>query len=69
MDIYSKPGTKVKATKLNNGYNQDKELAKQYLTEGAIYTVKEIEVGNWRTEVSLEEINGVWFNSVHFENV
>ncbi len=69
MDIYAEPGTKVRFAFPNNGYDFHKETAKQHLIEGEIYTVKITDVGSFHTDVYLQEVPGVKFNSVMFENV
>ena len=68
MDIYAKEGYKVTVTEqgIQNGYSRDVEKAKKYLEVGKVYTVKETEVGAWRTEVVLKELPDIRFNSVHF---
>ena len=68
MDIYAKPGTKVRYTGIG-GYDSDKEYAKMHLEVGAIVTVKEIDVGNFTSYVEFEETPGCAFNTVMFEEV
>ena len=48
------------------GANDD---PRTYLTQGAIYTVAEVEAHDWHTKVYLEEFPDLEFNSVHFETV
>ena len=43
--------------------------ARKHLTEGEEYTVERTEVSSCHTDVYLEEIPGVAFNSVMFEGV
>ncbi len=69
MNILAAPGTKVRFSFPNNGYEPDQQLAGKHLTVGAEYTVAGTEVGGWRTEVSLAEVPGLRFNSVLFEDV
>lgn len=64
MDIYAKPGTKVVFTGLNGG-DFDQESARKVLVIGKSYTVKEIEVGSWRSDVYLEGFERS-FNTVMF---
>jgi hypothetical protein len=66
MDIYSKPGTKVRFTG-EGGYEHQNAYAKSFLNVGKTYTVAETEVGDWHTDVTLEEYPGLQFNSVLFE--
>lgn len=69
MDIYSKPGTKVRFIAENpDGYNISKESAK-LLKLDRVYTIDHTEVGGWSTEVYLKEFPGKIFNSVWFEKV
>ena len=68
MDIYAKQGTKIKYTG-KGGYDSDKEYANKHLSVNEVYTVCYIDVGGWRTEVYLEELPNLCFNSVHFEEV
>ena len=66
MDIYARPGTKVKFEHFW-GYDSDIERAKKYLKKGAIYTVEKTEVDAFYTDVFLKEIPSVPFNSVMFK--
>lgn len=71
IDIYSPKGTKVKAIFDNegqpiNGLDYDKEKVLTYLKPELIYTIDHTEVSNWRTEVYLQEVPSVPFNSVCF---
>jgi len=65
MDIYSPSGTVVYFLD-ENGYDGDLEYARQYMQKHQNLTVKQIDIGGWRTEVEFEEIPGKWFNSVMF---
>jgi hypothetical protein len=65
MDIYSPSGTVVYFLD-ENGYDGDLEYARQYMQKYQIFTVKQIDIGGWCTEVEFEEIPGKWFNSVMF---
>lgn len=68
MDIYAKPGTKVRYT-ATGGYDGDRQLATKHIEEGAVLTVKEIDVGNFMSYVEFEEIPGINFNTVMFEEI
>lgn len=67
MDIYTKPGSKVKYANFKNGLPKDRELCKRRLIPNEIYTVEKIFVGESRTGVVLKGIPGM-FNSVMFNN-
>ena len=72
MNIYAKEDSKVKPIfkdgELCNGYDAENEEASKHLEEEKEYTVLCTQVGNWSTKVTLKEIPGVHFNSVHFED-
>ena len=69
MYIYSVPGTKIKFTNPDSGYDADIEVAKEAkLTFNQTYTVRRTQVHPWRTDVWLKEVEGI-FNSVQFKNV
>lgn len=69
MNIFAKPGTKIRFIPRDNGHDPDREHAKEYLTEGQIYTVKMIDVGHYYSEVEIKEIPNQWFNTVLFDDV
>lgn len=68
MDIYAPAGTKVRPIYYKgepcNGTDYDKTLVKRHLAEGATFTVESTDVHNWSTDVHLEEVPHVAFNSV-----
>ena len=66
MDIYSKPGTKVIYLG-ENGYEADRAKANKYLEVGKEYTVRSIDVGGFMSQVELEEVVGITFNTVMFD--
>lgn len=68
MDIYTQPGKKVVYNLPNNGYEQDKELALDYLTLNKVYTVKSIRREDSISYVTLKEVHGFEFNTVLFSN-
>jgi hypothetical protein len=69
MDIYSKPGTtKVRYTG-HGGYESDKRWADTHLKVDAVYTVANIEVGGWSSDVEFIELPGKRFNTVMFAAV
>lgn len=67
MDIHSKTGTKVRFAFPDAGYPDDVEKCQQHLKENEVYTIDHTDVGGWRTNVYLQEIPGVPFNSVSFD--
>lgn len=67
FNLYSPRGTRVVFAHPDCGYDGDKRTAAKHLTEGGIYTVAHTEVHGFHTNVWLEEVPGVIFNSVHFE--
>lgn len=69
MEIFAIKGHKVKCSTLSAGYEFHQELAKKHLTIGDTYTVDYTNVDSWHTDVFLEEIPNVKFNSVFFEDV
>ena len=70
MDIWSPKGTRVTPVyvdgKPQGGYPHHAETVKRYLAEGAVYTVERTEVDRCHTDVFLQEVLGVAFNSVCF---
>jgi len=68
MNIYAKKGAKVRYTG-DGGYVSELEHANKYLKMGDIYTISYIDVGDWYTNVYLEEIPNQDFNSAHFDDV
>ena len=73
MGIYSKQGTAIKLQMVNGevfgGYDGDKKMALNYLKPDVVYHVQKIEVGDWDSDVYLEEVPNIPFNTVMFETV
>ncbi len=73
VDIYAKRGTAVrlqmKDGEVFGGYDSDKKHALHHLKPDVIYHIKSTDVGNWHTDVYLEEVPNIGFNSVMFEHV
>jgi MOSC domain-containing protein YiiM len=69
MNIYALKGHQVKCTRLESPYEYQTERAKKYLEIGTIYTVEQTEVHSSSTEVYLQEIPEIAFNSTLFEDV
>lgn len=67
--LHCERGTKIIFSNPNNGWESDKERAKRYLEKGKIYTVENLIVGGSSSDVILQEIPNVKFNTVHFERV
>ena len=67
MDIHKiKVGDKIIYSNPNAGYDYDRDLAKKWLKLNEVYTIANIVVGDWRTDIYLEEKEGIKFNSVSF---
>jgi len=69
MDIETRIGAKIKFSYPENGYGSTRETVDAYLSKGKTYTVERINIGGWSTSVYLEEVPGIGFNSVLFENL
>lgn len=69
MDIYAKKGHRVVFSNPESGYQHHQNTAKEYLKVGKTYTINKTEVSNYHTDVYLEEVPGVAFNSVLFEDL
>ena len=65
VDIYVQPGTIVYYLDLN-GYDGDREYARKFFAVGQKLTVRDSDIGGFRTELEFEEFPGKWFNSVMF---
>lgn len=68
MNIYSTKGSKIIFKHENYGYSSHQETAKKHLKLGEIYTVNRTDIGGSHTDVYLDEVPNVAFNSVMFEN-
>lgn len=69
MNIYALQGHKVKCVTQDGGYDYDKQQAMKYLEIDNMYTVDHTQVDSWSTTVFLQELPGIGFNSVFFEDV
>ncbi len=69
MNIYALEGHKVKCISLESPYEYETERAKKYLEIGKIYTIDSTEVHSSSTDVLLQEIPNIEFNSTLFEDV
>jgi hypothetical protein len=67
MDIYTEPGKKVMFLG-QNGMDWELLKAMNSLVVGETYTVSYIDVGNWSSEVSFQEVEGT-YNVVMFANI
>lgn len=68
MNIYALNGHKVKCKTLSGGYSYHQEIAEKYLKIDEEYTIEKTEVDSWHTDVWLQELPNVKFNSVFFED-
>jgi hypothetical protein len=68
MNIYSKKGDKVIVTEdsIKNGF--EKSYSRSLLEIGKVYTIESVKIDKYNTDVFLQEIPNVSFNSVNFEN-
>ncbi len=69
MNIYALRGHKVRLINTSSGYYYQTERAEKYLKVGEVYTVDYTEVHSESTDVVLQEVPGVEFNSTCFEDV
>jgi hypothetical protein len=71
MNKSLKNGDKVTVTtgSAKNGYSDDQENVKKHLKIGEEYTIKDVNVKAYFTDVYLQEVPNVKFNSVNFVNV
>lgn len=69
MNIYSPRGTKVRWSYPSAGYEVNVKIGAIYLKRNAIYTVESTDVHDSYTDVYLQEVPGVAFNSVQFSSV
>jgi len=69
MNIYAKEGDKVICSTFDAGYDADKIKAEAHLVLNQVYTINCTVVHDWSTDVYLQEIPDVKFNSVFFEDV
>ena len=68
MDIQAKPGTKVKFIG-KGSYDNDMHNAFDHMDVGEVFTVKNIDIDPWISHVEFEELPGITFNTVMFEEV
>lgn len=71
LNIYALPGFRVKVTSASAtwGYGSDQETVRDHLRVDEIYTVERTEVRDSSTEVYLQEVPDIAFNSVNFVDV
>lgn len=67
MDIYAKPGTKVRFLN-RNGYDRDLEYANEVLNTEDVYEVERVDIGGWSSSVYLVGQKRP-FNTVMFDIV
>ena len=68
MNIRAKQGDKVRYCNFNCGRISDLAECDRYLYRGCVYTVERTVVHGFHTEVFLQEVEGIGFNSVMFES-
>lgn len=69
MNIFSRCGDKVVFNHPNAGYDHHQKTARKHLVVGKVYTVNFTVVSSWHTDVYLQEVPNVMFNSVLFDDV
>lgn len=69
MNIYARCGDKVIYMHPTYGYISDQDQCRKHLVLEAPYTIERISIGRSHTNVYLQEIPGVAFNSVMFIDV
>lgn len=69
MNIYAKKGDKVIFCNPENGRLYNQEDCFKYLKLDQVYTVDHTDVFGSSTDVYLQEVPGVSFNSVMFDDV
>jgi hypothetical protein len=62
----AQPGTKIVFHGIG-GYEAENEKARSVLQVGSTYTLLELDVGGWRSSLSIKEASGMWFNTVMFQ--
>lgn len=67
--LHAERGCIVKFAHPDYGSSFDQEVAAKYLTVGANYTVKSVNIGQSRSMIELKEFPGKIFNTVQFERV
>lgn len=69
MNLNATKGARVIFKNTNSGYVYDQELAKKHLVSGCMYTVQLVDAHSFSsTLVVLNEVPGVYFNTVLFED-
>lgn len=69
MDNNAPKGTKVVYAYLNAGWDTDIKKARENLQLNETYTVERTVEHGWHTEVYLQEVPGLYFNSVQFMQI
>ena len=68
MNLLSRKGDKVIFLD-ENGYDIQLENAKKCgLIKGEAYTINDVSIGSFKSEVNLVEFPNAWFNTVMFDN-
>ncbi len=69
MNIHAQTGDKVICSTFDAGYPLEQEHAKKHLVIGQQYTVDYTVIHDWSTDVYLQELPEIRFNSVFFEDI
>jgi hypothetical protein len=74
LDIFNiHPGDKVaviaKDGEVWNGYDSDKRHVEKHLKIGIVYTISRINIQDWKTDIYLEEVPEIPFNSCNLYSV
>ena len=68
MNIFAGKGDLIRYQYEEFGYPHDRELCKQHLTLGEVYTVEKTSVRSDSSRVWLQEIPNIAFNTANFED-
>ena len=69
MNICAKKGDKVVFRSPDGGNLGEQERAKKHLVLNMVYTVEKTRIYGFHTDVYLQEVKGVAFNSVQFDDI
>lgn len=69
MRFDTRVGEKIRFTKINVGFDCQRDQALRLLKYNGVYTVSSLKVSNYSSRVELVEHPGIWFNCLFFINV
>ena len=69
MNINAREGTKIVYCNPENGMPHDQKKAEKHLILNHEYSVDYTLPGDFSSKVCLREIDGIWFNTVMFDEV